>query len=78
MKRVRRGRIILLGMRREYRHRGLFPLFAYEAARLARTTGFEGAEASWVLADNEDLTAPMDAMGFTPYKRWRIYQKLVG
>jgi GNAT superfamily N-acetyltransferase len=78
MKRVRRGRIILLGMRREYRHRGLFPLFAYEAARLARTTGFEGAEASWVLADNEDLTAPMDAMGFTPYKRWRIYEKPVG
>jgi hypothetical protein len=73
--RVRRGRIVLLGLRSEYRNRGLFPLFAYEAARLARETGFEGAEASWILDDNESMVAPMDAMGMRAYKRWRIYEK---
>jgi len=73
--RVRRGRIILLGLRGEYRHRGLFPLFIYEAARRARATGFEGAEASWILDGNEALTAPLTAMGLEPYKRWRIYEK---
>jgi GNAT superfamily N-acetyltransferase len=73
--RVQRGRIVLLGLRREYRNRGLFPLFAWEAARRAREIGFEGAEASWILADNESLTAPMAAMGLEPYKRWRIYEK---
>lgn len=73
--RVHRGRIVLLGLRREYRHRGLLPLFAYEAARRAQEIGFEGAEASWILADNDALTAPMAAMEFDAYKRWRIYEK---
>jgi GNAT superfamily N-acetyltransferase len=72
---VQRGRIVLLGLRAEYRNRGLFPLFAYEAARLAREVGYEGAEASWILDDNEGLLAPMDAMGMRAYKRWRIYEK---
>ena len=35
---------------------GLYPLFAYEAARRAKDIGFEGAEASWVLNDNMALT----------------------
>jgi hypothetical protein len=69
------GRIVLLGLRSEYRNKGLFPLFAYEAARLAQETGFEGAEASWVLDDNEALTAPLEAMGMRAYKRWRIYER---
>jgi len=72
---VQRGRVVLLGLRAEYRNRGLFPLFMYKAASLARETGFEGAEASWVLDDNEGLVAPMEAMGMHAYKRWRIYDK---
>ena len=75
---VQRGRTVLMGLRSEYRHRGLFPLFAYEAARRAHEVGFEGAEASWILDDNEALTAPMAAMGMQPYKRWRIYEKALG
>jgi hypothetical protein len=74
---VQRGRIVLMGLRSEYRHRGLFPLFAYEAARRAKEIGFEGAEASWILDDNEALTGPMAAMGMQPYKRWRIFEKAI-
>lgn len=73
--RVRRGRIVLLGLRSDYRNRGLFPLFAWEAARRAEEIGFEGAEASWILEDNDALTVPMAAMALEPYKRWRIYDK---
>jgi hypothetical protein len=73
--RVRHGRIVLLGMRSSHRHRGLFPLFAWEAARLALETGFGGAEASWVLDGNTALTAPLRAMGLEPHKRWRIYER---
>ena len=72
---VKRGRIVLMGLRAEYRHRGLFPLFAYEAARRAKEVDYEGAEASWILDDNNALTTPMAAMGMHPYKRWRIYEK---
>ena len=71
------GRVMLLGLKTEYRHRGLFPLFAYEAARRALEIRAEGAEASWVLADNEAIVAPLDAMGLDAYKRWRIYEKAI-
>ena len=72
---VKRGRVVLMGLHAEYRHRGLFPLFAYEAARRAKEVDYEGAEASWILHDNNALTTPMAAMGMHPYKRWRIYEK---
>jgi len=72
---VKRGRIVLMGLRAEYRQRGLFPVFAYEAARRAKEVSHEGAEASWILDDNKALTMPMTAMGMHPYKRWRIYEK---
>ena len=69
------GRVVLLGLRTEYRNRGLFPLVAYEAARRALEIRAEGAEASWILDDNEALVVPLEAMGLAPYKRWRIYEK---
>ena len=74
---LQRGRIVLMGLRSEYRHRGLFPLFAYEAARLAHQTGFGGAEASWVLADNDDLIRPLEALELRAHKRWRIYEQAI-
>ena len=69
------GRIILLGLRREYQNRGFFPLFALEVARRAMEIRAEGAEASWLLEENEALTAPLEGMDLEPYKRWRIYEK---
>ena len=69
------GRVVLLGLKTRHRHRGLFPLFAYEAARRALEVQAEGAEASWVLEDNDSIVAPLEAMGLQPYKRWRLYEK---
>ena len=71
------GRIILLGLTTEYRNRGLFPLFVYEASRRGFEIGTEGGEASWLLEDNKAIVAPLEAMGATAYKRWRIYEKAV-
>ena len=75
---VLNGRIVLLGLKREYRNRGFFPLFAFEIDRRATKIRAEGAEASWILEDNESLTAPLEGMGLEPYKRWRIYEKSLG
>lgn len=75
---VRWGRIVLLGLRNDFRNKGLFPLFAYEAARRAEEIGFDGAEASWILEDNEALRSPLEAMDLEPYRRWRIYQRSIG
>ena len=37
-----------------------------------------GAEASWVLEDNILMNRPLDAMGATPYRRWRLYEGPLG
>ncbi len=77
-KKVLRGRVVLLGLKSDYRNRGLFPLFAHEAARRALDMGAEGAEASWLLEDNEAIVAPLEAMGLEAYRRWRLFEKRLG
>lgn len=68
-------RVMALGLRPEYRVRGILPLFAWEAYRRGREAGEQGAEASWILEDNEAMRRPMEAMGTTVYRRWRIYDR---
>ncbi|HIF07850.1 MAG TPA: N-acetyltransferase [Gemmatimonadetes bacterium] len=78
LSKVRRGRIVLLGLKRDYRNQGLFPLFASEVVRRAQAIDAEGAEASWILEENEALLRPLRSMGLTSTKRWRIYEKAIG
>jgi hypothetical protein len=73
--RVLNGRVILLGLRPEYQHRGFFPLFAFEVARRAMKLRAEGAEASWILEDNLAMIEPLEGMDLQAYKRWRLYEK---
>jgi GNAT superfamily N-acetyltransferase len=73
--RVSNHRVVLLGLKREYRNRGLMSLLAYEAAKRGLEAGVEGGEASWILEDNMALVGPLTSLGFEPYKRWRIYEK---
>ena len=73
--RVLSGRIIMLGLRRDYRNRGFFSLLMHEVARRAVEIGAEEAEASWILEENEALVSPLRSLGLAPHKRWRIYEK---
>jgi hypothetical protein len=68
-------RVMALGLRPEYRARGILPLFAWEAYRRGREAGEQGAEASWILEDNEAMNRPMVAMGTRIYRRWRVYDR---
>ncbi len=72
---VKRGRILALGIRAKYRTRGILPLFFREAARRAQAIDAIEAEASWILDDNAPMRAVMEAMGSDVYRRWRLYQK---
>jgi hypothetical protein len=74
-KRLKTGRIMILGAKAEYRNRGIFALFAAEMFRRGKEFGALGAEASWILEDNEKLTKPLEAMGAKEYRRWRIYDR---
>ena len=74
-KRLRTGRIMILGVKPEYRRRSIFPLFVDEMVRRGKEYGGTGAEASWILEDNDALNRPMTAMGAKEYRRWRIYER---
>ena len=71
---LRSGRVMALGIKKEFRTRSIFPLFVYESFRRGRAYGAVGAEASWILEDNELLLGPLRAIGLKEYRRWRIYE----
>jgi GNAT superfamily N-acetyltransferase len=74
-KRIRSGRVILLGVKKEHRTRSIFQLFLHEIIRRGHETGVVNGEASWVLEDNLLMNRPLLAMGAQPYRRWRIYER---
>ena len=76
-RRLHEGRIMILGIKAEYRRRAIFALFADEMFRRGMQYGWTGGEASWILEDNDALNRPMAALGATEYRRWRIYDKSI-
>ncbi|MES2179199.1 MAG: N-acetyltransferase [Gemmatimonadota bacterium] len=70
---LRDGRIMAFGIKKEFRSRSIFPVFAYEAFRRGRAYGATSAEASWILEDNELLLAPLRGIGLKEHRRWRLY-----
>ncbi|MBA3889502.1 MAG: N-acetyltransferase [Gemmatimonadaceae bacterium] len=73
--RLRSGRVMALGVKREYRSTGLSALLMHEVIRRANAYGVTVAEASWILEDNALMNRPLVAMGAKEYRRWRIYEK---
>ena len=76
-KRLRTGRVMILGAKSEYRRRGIFAMFAAEMFRRGKEYGAIGAEASWILEDNDKLNKPLESMGAKEYRRWRIYDRAI-
>jgi GNAT superfamily N-acetyltransferase len=74
-RRLRTGRVMILGAKPEYRRRGIFALFLHEIVRRAKAYGAVGAEGSWILEDNDKLNGPLTALGAKEYRRWRIYDR---
>ncbi len=72
---LKSGRVILLGVKPDFRSRSIFQLFAHEVFRRGKAFGTLGAEASWILEDNVRMTRPMEAMGAKAYRRWRVFDK---
>ena len=72
---LRTGRIIALGIKEQFRSGSILPVFMHEAARRAIAYGSPGAEASWILEDNQAMRQPIEAFGGKVYRRWRIYDR---
>lgn len=68
-------RVLTLGVVPEYRRAGIDMLLMHRVTTQGEASGFAACEASWILEDNRDMLGPLEAMGFRPYRRYRIYQK---
>jgi hypothetical protein len=75
--RLRTGRIMALGIKQEFRSGSVLPVFMHEAARRAIAYGSPGAEASWILEDNQAMRQPIEAFGGRVYRRWRILERQI-
>jgi hypothetical protein len=72
---IDQGRLLLLGILREFRGYGLYPLLMLELQKQVRGSKYQRVEFSWVLEDNRDVNEPAARNGAKRYKTYRIYQK---
>ena len=79
---MRRGRVPLMGVKRKFARdpRGLFAPFLIMNAMLQTITGYGNlaCECGWILEDNRPMRHIMEMLGGTPYKTYRIYEKMIG
>jgi GNAT superfamily N-acetyltransferase len=78
VRRPKTGRLLLLGIRKEYRTRryaGLAYLLCDEIYLQARKRGYRWAEFSWTLEDNHLINSLITKIGCTHYKTYRVYEK---
>jgi len=74
-KTIRTARVMALGVKKAYRSRSILALFTTEVMRRGLAMGKIGAEASWLLEDNQLIVKPMRAMGARERMRWRVYER---
>ena len=77
---IRSARLVLLGVKKEYRGSilgGLSVLLYCEVGRRGREAGYRASESSWTLEDNEKINAGIEFMGAERYKTYRIYEKKI-
>lgn len=74
---IKEGRVMVMGVRKEYRKMGLESLLFLESLRAAEQLGYTSGELSWILEDNYAMVNTLDKMGGKVYKRYRIFEGAV-
>lgn len=68
-------RLITMGVREEYRLRGIEGVLIAESLKVALDMGYSWCEYSWILEDNELTKRAVRLMDGELYKTYRIYEK---
>ncbi len=68
-------RVIIMGVKEEYRKKGIEGLLFLESFLSAQAKGYIRSEMSWVLEDNVLMQKGCELMGGKLYKKYRIYEK---
>lgn len=72
-----RARVLLLGVRPEFRRRGIESVMLHEGLRTGQRLGLRTAEASWVLEDNAPVQQTIAHQGGRISKVYRLYDRPV-
>jgi GNAT superfamily N-acetyltransferase len=68
-------RLLLLGIKRDYRNKGVEALLIREVFKEIKKRGYERLEFSWVLEDNIPIQRIIEMADGRLYKKYRIYEK---
>jgi GNAT superfamily N-acetyltransferase len=75
MERVRRARILLLGVLPQYRGKGIDAVLYHWIWTKAAEHGIYWGEAGWILEDNPAIRTGLEKMEFSVYKTYRMYDR---
>jgi GNAT superfamily N-acetyltransferase len=68
-------RLMLLGIKKEHRKKGLEALLFLESFKYARKRGFSRCEIGWILEDNAPVLNAAKAFGARLSKTYRVFEK---
>jgi hypothetical protein len=74
-RKIKTLRVITLGIKREYRMRGINAVMFESGLRASLKRGLTGVEVSWLLEDNDLVIRAVDLWGGRLYKTYRIYER---
>jgi GNAT superfamily N-acetyltransferase len=77
MKRIRRARILLLGVHPEYRGKGIDAMLYHWIWTKSKERRIYWGEAGWILEDNPAMNAGLEKMTFRVYKTYRLYDRRI-
>jgi len=70
-------RVITMGVKEEFRKKGIEAMLYLESFKAAMRKGYKRAEMSWILEDNTLMQRGCEFMGGRLYKKYRIYEKRI-
>jgi hypothetical protein len=76
-RRIKRVRVMVMGVVKEYRKRGIDAVFYVDTFNKGKELGFTEGEMGWVLEDNELMNRTVEMFGGRLYRKYRLYEKRI-
>jgi hypothetical protein len=77
LRKIKTLRVVTLGLKREYRMRGIQSIMFEEGLKACLKRGLTGCEVSWMLEDNDLVLRSVRLWGGRHYKTYRMYDKVL-
>jgi len=74
-RKIKRVRIIIMGVIKEFRKRGIDAVFYVDTYNIGKKLGFSEGEMGWMLEDNDMMNRTLEMFGAHLYRRYRLYEK---